>query len=432
MQGYGQQRRDSGSVQSILTAGPTVEAGFERAINRWSSDQWEVVQDEPGLPHISFSSTSSGRENTCTVRMSFTDPVPYSVRNVISRPEFVYEYPEAGQNLFYNLIELLGPGQAIVNMGFDHHELKHAVSMLVGGSYQQVRFCKRRDYPRPGVTIIMLQGLDDSGGGTRAIGIPLPRPSADSGSSSDSEAGTTTMVLEELVLLSYNIIQEDTASGDSVFETHIVEFPWPTYPVWVTPLLNEVGSLPRRLANPPSEHHIRLAENLYIVLCLQCCSRGPPLIPYATRREDGTEECFSSECVKVGGFAWVPAEESGFNFPFYLKKVLEALGCKADVWDSLDGRKLVPYQASVRGDVWEAVSEKFGEVIQFQRSAYRFVHGGKSAPKVRKAAGPHFLDIWETPERKFGLGVLEERNTFLNLADPVKVSISGLQMRKAA
>mmetsp|Transcript_91165 Transcript_91165/g.199681 ORF Transcript_91165/g.199681 Transcript_91165/m.199681 type:complete len:393 (+) Transcript_91165:1-1179(+) len=388
-------------------AGPSIDAGIERAINLWTHDKWEVVQDAPDLPHISYSSTCSGRESTCTVRMRITDPFSFSIRNVISRPEFVCEHPECGQSLSYKLVELLAPGQAIVNMGFERNELKHAVTMLVGGIYQQVRLCKRRDYPRPGVTVVILQALDDGGNGVM-------------------------MYLEELVLLSYNIICEAT-TPESCTSWHILEIPWPTYPAWATQFLNEVGNMDRRLPSAPLDECIRLAEKFYIVLCLQCCSRGPPLIPYACP-EDGTEECFSTELrfVKVGGFAWAPAQDRGFNFPLYLQGVLEILGFEADIWDSLDGRRLVPYQACIRGDVWEAVSEKFGEVIQFQRSAYRFVHGGKSAPKVRKAAGPHFLDIWETPERKFGLGVLEERNTFLNLADPVKVSISGLQMRRAA
>mmetsp|Transcript_106088 Transcript_106088/g.342496 ORF Transcript_106088/g.342496 Transcript_106088/m.342496 type:complete len:224 (+) Transcript_106088:526-1197(+) len=203
-----------------------------------------------------------------------------------------------------------------------------------------------------------------------------------------------------------------------------------------------------------------LAKNYYVVLCLQSCPRGTPLLP-CHLTSDGAVHADSFiqdvSSVNVGHYAWVPAQQQGFNFPEYLEQLLQVLGFSAQVYDCLDGRRLVPYHATMLGRDWSRVEESFAKLFREQRSAYRLMHGGKGAPKesfarlfrdqrsacrlmhggngapkVTQVTKPRFLNIWTRQREPVEDDVVEERNTFLNVQEPLKVSISGLQMRRAA
>eukprot|EP00405_Crypthecodinium_cohnii_P055033 CAMPEP_0206631552 /NCGR_PEP_ID=MMETSP0325_2-20121206/68296_1 /ASSEMBLY_ACC=CAM_ASM_000347 /TAXON_ID=2866 /ORGANISM="Crypthecodinium cohnii, Strain Seligo" /LENGTH=319 /DNA_ID=CAMNT_0054156743 /DNA_START=606 /DNA_END=1565 /DNA_ORIENTATION=- len=289
------------------------------------------------------------------------------------------------------MVSRLAPGDAVVRYTFNKPLLKVAVRLLLGLDCTEMRHTVRRDYPRQDMMTITLTPPNPGG----------------------------LMQFQDYMLTSYYMVIEGIGEEANMV-SHFLELPWSTFPGWAAHFVSELaifaGRFPRRI--PEAKHY-------YVVLCLQSCSRGPPLLP--CKPKEGMQS------VLVGPFAWVPANPDGFNFPEYLENLLEALEVTAPVWGCLDGRKLVPYQACMRGSDWELVSPRFAELFQHQRAAYRLLHGGKNAPKVKPAAKPNLLNAWTTDILPLDdTTVLEERNTFLSISEPLKVPLSGLQTRRPA
>ena len=96
---------------------------------------------------------------------------------------------------------------------------------------------------------------------------------------------------------------------------------------------------------------------------------------------------------QLGLTAWTRFNPTGEKFMFseYLELFLEALGEKIDVFNTLDGRQLVPYQAAVLQRQWSSVRFMFGEAFSLQKTAYRRANGGTTAPNVHEDVKPRFL-----------------------------------------
>ncbi|CAJ1365364.1 unnamed protein product [Effrenium voratum] len=85
-----------------------------------------------------------------------------------------------------------------------------------------------------------------------------------------------------------------------------------------------------------------------------------------------------------------------FNFPQYLMMFLAAIGCpEVQVFNTMDGMFLVPYQAVVRRSQWEAVSESFETAWKLHKMAYRKLNSTKHAPTISEARKPRFADVPE-------------------------------------
>lgn len=68
-----------------------------------------------------------------------------------------------------------------------------------------------------------------------------------------------------------------------------------------------------------------------------------------------------------------------FLFSQYLEQFLEyLLGEQIDVFSSLDGRQLVPYQAAVLRQKWSRIRMVFSDAFSLQKTAYRRANGGTS------------------------------------------------------
>ena len=81
-----------------------------------------------------------------------------------------------------------------------------------------------------------------------------------------------------------------------------------------------------------------------------------------------------------------------FLFCQYLEMFLEfLLGERTEVFSSLDGRQLVPYQAAVLRQQWLRIRTVFSDAFSLQKTAYRRANGGTTAPNVHEDVRPRFL-----------------------------------------
>eukprot|EP00913_Durusdinium_trenchii_P009762 g9170.t1 len=143
--------------------------------------------------------------------------------------------------------------------------------------------------------------------------------------------------------------------------------------------------------------------DFYSVLSLRTCPQGRPLLPGALPEHvlNPNEDPW---CVVLDlpeeveyklSFWFRPFGE--FNFPNYLFLFLAAIGCaEVQVFNSMDGRLLVPYQAVVRRAQWMSVAKRFDAAWKLHKMAYRKLNGTKHAPTISEACDPTLIDA-KTP-----------------------------------
>jgi len=73
-------------------------------------------------------------------------------------------------------------------------------------------------------------------------------------------------------------------------------------------------------------------------------------------------------------------------------QLLDRLNIDAEVLDSLDGRKLAPYQAAMRRDDWQKIQDQVADILVSQRQAYRRMFRGSGSPAILEAQEPRFSD----------------------------------------
>ncbi|CAE7203983.1 unnamed protein product [Symbiodinium natans] len=133
-------------------------------------------------------------------------------------------------------------------------------------------------------------------------------------------------------------------------------------------------------------------ESFYVVLTIQSCKRGLPLVPLVTD-ESPTTTIVAGE--KLGLDRWIRfSPESVGSSKFYLSEYITVLlsnvGESIDVFNSMDGRTLMPYQCVVRREQWMALRTRFTEVFLLQKTAYRRANGGSTAPSMHEGVEPRF------------------------------------------
>lgn len=75
----------------------------------------------------------------------------------------------------------------------------------------------------------------------------------------------------------------------------------------------------------------------------------------------------------------------------YMRCFLGALDHDISIYDSLEGRSLVPYQCVVLRSQWMPLRDSFFEAFNLQKTAYRRANGGTTAPGMIEDARPHLL-----------------------------------------
>lgn len=82
--------------------------------------------------------------------------------------------------------------------------------------------------------------------------------------------------------------------------------------------------------------------------------------------------------------------------PKFLRAFLSRLGCNdIPIYDSLDGRYLVPFQAAVCRKDWERAWSILEAPFRVQRSHYRKSLGVKQAPELDLTVKPKFRPFLE-------------------------------------
>lgn len=121
----------------------------------------------------------------------------------------------------------------------------------------------------------------------------------------------------------------------------------------------------------------------YIVVNLRKVSKVSPLLP--TRQLKDID--LQADPVEN----WTPATSDGFTLAAYLRSFLSAMDVDLEAHDSIDGRKLVNYQAAVRRDEWEHAWQLLEAPFKAQGSAYRRLFGGRRAPELTVSTDPRFV-----------------------------------------
>ncbi|CAK9112157.1 unnamed protein product [Durusdinium trenchii] len=168
--------------------------------------------------------------------------------------------------------------------------------------------------------------------------------------------------------------------------------------------------------------------DFYSVLSLRTCPQGRPLLPGALPEHvlNPNEDPW---CVVLDlpeeveyklSFWFRPFGE--FNFPNYLFLFLAAIGCaEVQVFNSMDGRLLVPYQAVVRRAQWMSVAKRFDAAWKVHKMAYRKLNGTKHAPTISEAKTPRFAevsdDIRDNPPSIPLKSLITVHNTFIEVDD---------------
>lgn len=221
---------------------------------------------------------------------------------------------------------------------------------------------------------------------------------------------------------------------DQVLVTHMVRVPGKRFPAWASDHFARLVARERQvmtnyLCSPEMDELRKEDELFYVVINLKSCPRGPPLLPQQAQIYETLPDRVE---VDNGEFRyWARAIYDGFSLRSYMMQLLPAIGCPdVQVYDEMEGRQLVPYQAVVPRSQWENVKARFQEVFRVQQSAYRKLNGGTSAPKMAEDGTPRWATVPDTPPLekpcKLTMGYYYEvRNTFVEMVlddEPVCVS----------
>lgn len=127
----------------------------------------------------------------------------------------------------------------------------------------------------------------------------------------------------------------------------------------------------------------------FLVLRLRKCTRGPPLTPLKTSELGHRPE---GSLFSLDDMHWGLDNDGDFHLCRYLRRLLTFCGLSPDsVFDSLDGRFVVFYQAVVRRDAWHSLWAAVEPSFKRQQSAYRYWYGGSAAPTLSVDVPPFFV-----------------------------------------
>ncbi|CAE7591702.1 FKS1 [Symbiodinium natans] len=192
---------------------------------------------------------------------------------------------------------------------------------------------------------------------------------------------------------------------------------------WASPHIWRLAHLAEKciqwVLNRPGVAELRvLDEQHYIVLAVSCTKRGPPMLPASSDLES-----VDIQAGEALGFAkWRRFEGSPdekFSLARYLQNFMASMGEDIAIYCEMDGRQLVYYQCAVRRSHWSRVCDRFREVFQLQKAAYRRANGGSNAPSLTEDVAPRFVSrSRETREPSPGLPVqkIVVRRTFVENA----------------
>mmetsp|Transcript_43948 Transcript_43948/g.94121 ORF Transcript_43948/g.94121 Transcript_43948/m.94121 type:complete len:406 (-) Transcript_43948:447-1664(-) len=340
-----------------------------------------IVEQEVDGVSVSFMEVECS--GTCWARLSAPNyEIDYDDKVLTAYPEINAMY-RISAVLNTELVELISPGDAMIRLNFSSKEVSMQVSALIGSLREKCRWSLRKDFPRQGVSSMVLAPPDT--GGMQPFG--------------------------NLTLLCHFLTIVKNPNRPGFVISHYLQLPWAKFPSWATASLLQVAQIEtfRHSAGDAIFEDIR---NHYVVLSLKSRAGGHPLLPLPLdARAKGRK-------VNAGGYSWISSGEDrdNFNFSNYLSAFFEAMGHRVPVWESMGGRFLVPYQVVVAGSDWRRLSEQFQGLCRSHRTAYRRMYSQASAPKIKESNKPHYTDLWTTEVPNYVHEVIVERNTFLTMS----------------
>lgn len=192
---------------------------------------------------------------------------------------------------------------------------------------------------------------------------------------------------------------------------------------WASPfyssLISSATQVICEVLNRPGVKALRdLDANFYIILSLRNFNRGPPMLPADS--QDSVSMSISGG--DLGLCCWTDYRMEGTKFCFseYLRCFLKKLSLTADIWDSLDGRRLVPYQCVMQRTEWDQIKDSVRPALTLQKTAYRRARGGTTAPSLQEDVMPRFVTSDDQPVSSMTETTkVVVRNTFLELEEEI-------------
>jgi len=152
---------------------------------------------------------------------------------------------------------------------------------------------------------------------------------------------------------------------------------------------------------------VRSSATMYVVVGISKLTRGPPLLPKDNANHWGLVEG------KRFDADWEHVSSSN-SFAWFFQTFLHRIGVDVEVHPTLDGQRLVYFQAALSREDWcRARAALDGGPWRAHNAAYRAKYGGTHAPKLR-VSEPRFCDhpmfvaarpapvIDEMPQRETG------------------------------
>jgi len=337
-------------------------AGFERRLEQVfhrlaDGDGWEhLLNSKNGDFHIRANSATS-----LLVSHSYNLNASLDRAMSLLRPEAmcVREHPFM-ESICHKCIMLksFAPGDVICSARVVHH---YAVLMYLLVARQRtpatdlqdflVRMTFRRDFPCAGEASLAMIDMDNSSDRTTDSGLVL--------------SGTDDPLVCQM---------REVFEMPRVPSWLLKSLLWSYSRGWDSPftMLGEVSSL---------THQIIEEEAGFVVVTLKKCPRGLPLVPSTAKAPEPSER-----------LNWEPRDDpTCFTLSSYLQLLLSACGLDpASIFDSLDGRYLVPFQAAVKRSLWPLLWQTLDGIFKEQRTAYRRLYGGSGAPHIQADVAPRF------------------------------------------
>ncbi|CAL1130671.1 unnamed protein product [Cladocopium goreaui] len=320
----------------------------------------------------------------------------------------------------YTVEEILSPGDIFTSVHLRNSfmdEMNKAgaqVALLTGSSPPEAceehfreRVVQWRDFPSPGLLTI--------------VEIPF------------DEKTQTFMSQIGGHFATVSVVQAHPQSPDEMIVTVGLFVTGSAFPLWASAHLAQMAQSVANLVQLTAssfgnlESLCKADQNFYTVLSLRTCPQGRPLLPGACPLALNLGE--DPWCVLLDlpegadpAFTFWFRPVGDFNFPNYLFLFLAAIGCpQVQVFSSIDGRPLVPYQAVVRRSQWLEVNSSFEAAWKVHKMAYRKLNSTKHAPTISEAKTPRFAEVpdsyLDNPPSVPLKSLITVHNTFIEVDD---------------
>jgi len=404
---------------------------------------WECLGTSNDLV-VEILPSALGDTSSC-LQWTYHVNLPLEAADNILRPEAIGVAHHCPLIESVELLRILAPGDGVLSVTYAHSLFRTLRTLLssrgsLTGDDERIhlRVVRRRDFPTEGqVAMVMIQEKS---------------PTADANS------------WRQRFVIS---AEQGENAGCSVWRLMAVV---PKAVCWTLPSLGRAGWKWNLLSDMGwlSQPGITLDSfQGYLVLRLKKCSRGPPLLPRRAGLVDSELSATASGLLpapvsdpapalgpqvqprpvqgspKRGGIgdtmefldeSWSLASPNGdFRLNLYLQQVLQLGGHSGEgVYDSLDGRHVVFFQAVVRRSDWPRMQAIIDPFMAKHSSAYRHWYGGSGAPNLQVDATPMFHNRpWVTPRDTSPVRHYLCKNTFLHFSDSDPDFLDTPQMTKA-